>query len=104
MTRLVLDTCPWSQVAIVLAAKQGTWSFRVVDEGATGAVDIAVRYGVAFVGYFGADSFRVARVGLPSDAAAFPRDYPVQDGQLLHAILLGAQHLSLDVTSDVLAP
>jgi len=42
--------------------KQGTWSFRVVDEGATGAVDIAVRYGVAFVGYFGADSFRVARV------------------------------------------
>lgn len=39
-----------------------TWSFRTVDKDATGAVDIAVRYGIAFVGYFGPTSFRVARV------------------------------------------
>ena len=41
---------------------KGNWAFRVVDKGATGAVSIAVRYGMAFVGYFGATSFRVARV------------------------------------------
>jgi hypothetical protein len=42
--------------------RSGTWVFKRVDREATGAVSIAVRHGVAYVSYFGSDTFRIARV------------------------------------------
>ena len=49
-------------VLLVGSNRKGYWTFKVVDKDATGAVAIAARYGVTFVGYFGSTSFRVARV------------------------------------------
>jgi hypothetical protein len=47
---------------LVGSNRTGAWVFKRVDQEAIGAVSIATEHGVAYVSYFGSDTFRIARV------------------------------------------